>query len=363
MAAVFLMQSIGQLAAYSLGLLILFLTARARGLDHGEQNFTVASPVIDEFWRILLGIGAIPALIAIGLRRIIPETPLWLAVHRHVGDADARRRRGLSVPFRRGDRRREPTGTDGIARTKTSRGAVESAVDYLVGVRKYLARERPVARSPPECASCGSWSISPSTALVSTTPGPSATSWLSQPVNADVGDGAGTNSTQCDFKWRADPAQPDISIYDMLQQDAVRNMITISTGTVTGSVVILLAINYIPRASWMACWFVALGALFLINGSTFFVAFESNKYALTITLYVLAQAMFNLGPNTISFILPAELFDTRYRGPSTALRRRPGSWAPSSSSSSSTWRCTAETAASSPACCSACARPCCLVLW
>jgi MFS transporter, PHS family, inorganic phosphate transporter len=61
---------------------------------------------------------------------------------------------------------------------------------------------------------------------------------------------------------------------------------------------------------WM---FVALAAIFAINGATFFVTFETDKHALTLTLYVLAQVLFNLGPNTMTFILPAELFGTKYR--------------------------------------------------
>jgi PHS family inorganic phosphate transporter-like MFS transporter len=116
------------------------------------------------------------------------------------------------------------------------------------------------------------------------------------------------------MQWRSDPAQPNNTIYNTLYQNTIRNMITISTGTVTGSAIILLAIDYVPRVTWMTCWFLALGVLFLINGATFFVTYETNKYALTITLYVLCQAMFNIGPNTITFILAAELFDTRYRG-------------------------------------------------
>ncbi len=64
----------------------------------------------------------------------------------------------------------------------------------------------------------------------------------------------------------------------------------------------------------MAWSFVALAALFAVNGGTFFIAFETDKHALTILLYVLAQAIFNLGPNTMTFILPAELFATKFRG-------------------------------------------------
>ena len=318
MASVFLMQSVGQLAAYALGLLVLFLTARARNLDHEEQNRDIAAPVIDEFWRILIGIGAIPALVAIGIRRIIPETPLWLAVHRHVGDA--RDAVGAIYPYPSDEefdsenrRRHHQDADDADDDDDEERGRMQNVVDYLVGMRKYLAEND---RWRALVGVCIVWFLVDIAfyGLGLDNPRTISNIWLSNQASDSSLVGASPSPNQCDYKWRADPAQPNISIYDMLQQDAVRNMVTISTGTVTGSLIILLAINYIPRSSWMACWFVALGGLFLVNGSTFFVAFESDKYALTITLYVLAQVMFNLGPNTISFILPAELFDTRYRG-------------------------------------------------
>ncbi|CAJ2511456.1 Uu.00g070810.m01.CDS01 [Anthostomella pinea] len=100
----------------------------------------------------------------------------------------------------------------------------------------------------------------------------------------------------------------------MLRQDSIRNIVTNSSGALPGSVIILLAINYVPRATWMGWMFVALAGLFAINGGTFFVTFETDKHAFTILLYVLAQVIFNLGPNTMTFILPAELFGTKYRG-------------------------------------------------
>ncbi|KAK3939232.1 major facilitator superfamily domain-containing protein [Diplogelasinospora grovesii] len=308
MAAVFLMQSVGQLAAYALGLLVLVLSSRARNLDPGEMDYKIASPVIDAFWRIVIGIGAAPALVSIVLRRVIPETPLWLAVHRHVGDAT--HAVGAVYPYPSDEeveqnhqhRRRRRDYDDDDERTFLQR-----VVDYLVGVRKYLAEKD---RWRALLGISIVWAIVDIGfyGLGLDNPRTISTIWLAQPTNLTIA------TTGCDAAWKADPAQPNISIYNMLQQDTIRNMITISTGTVTGSAILLFAINYIPRVTWMSCWFLALGGLFLINGSTFFVAFESDKYALTVTLYVLAQAMFNLGPNTISFILPAELFDTRYRG-------------------------------------------------
>jgi hypothetical protein len=63
----------------------------------------------------------------------------------------------------------------------------------------------------------------------------------------------------------------------------------------------------------MACTFAALAALFAITGGTLFVAYESDKHAMTLVFYVLMQLVNNLGPNTMTWILPAELFATRYR--------------------------------------------------
>ncbi|KAI1472073.1 uncharacterized protein F4812DRAFT_456169 [Daldinia caldariorum] len=107
---------------------------------------------------------------------------------------------------------------------------------------------------------------------------------------------------------------PHITIYEMLRQDSIRNIVTISSGALPGSVIVLLAIDYIARTTRMGWMFVALAGLFAINGGTFFVTFETDQHTLTVTLYVLAQVIFNLGPSTIIFMLPAEPFATKYRG-------------------------------------------------
>ncbi|KAH8899955.1 MFS general substrate transporter, partial [Thozetella sp. PMI_491] len=282
MASVFLMQSLGQLAAYALGLLILTLVVRAKNLNGGSlADVEQTKAVIDEFWRIFICIGAVPALIAIGLRRIIPETPLWLAHHRHIGRATEAVGAVYSYPIDEecdDEHRRSRRAYDEPDRTM-----VQGVVDYLVGVRKYLAEND---RWRALLGVCAVWFL------------------------VDVAFyGLGLDSPKTINKiWLSnDPGTSATA------RNLIRNIINVSTGSVTGSVILLFAINYIPRVTWMTCWFIGLGGLFLVSGSTFFVAYESDKYALTITLYVLAQAMFNLGPNTITFILPAELFDTRYR--------------------------------------------------
>jgi PHS family inorganic phosphate transporter-like MFS transporter len=56
-----------------------------------------------------------------------------------------------------------------------------------------------------------------------------------------------------------------------------------------------------------------MAVLFAIVGGSYFRAANTDLHALTITLYVLCQLLFNLGPNTLTFIIPAEIFPTRYR--------------------------------------------------
>lgn len=64
-AAVFLMQPLGQLCAYGAGLTAL-------------RAFDVSSPVtkveIDKLWRYVVGIGAFPTLLALGFRLFMPES-------------------------------------------------------------------------------------------------------------------------------------------------------------------------------------------------------------------------------------------------------------------------------------------------
>jgi PHS family inorganic phosphate transporter-like MFS transporter len=57
-----------------------------------------------------------------------------------------------------------------------------------------------------------------------------------------------------------------------------------------------------------------LGVLFVIIGSTYQVTVQTQQFhGVTIMLYVLCQLCFYFGPNGLTFIIPAELFPTRFR--------------------------------------------------
>lgn len=317
-AAVFLMQSVGQLAAYAFGLAILHGVSNTLGLSPEETDWNVASPIIDVVWRTTIGIGAVPALIALFLRRIIPETPHYLAEQGKV--ADAVEAVGLVYPL---DATLQPTDENGLAGPQHSleghttgvksrpKSGWTSTVEYLRGAKEHLAEK---GRWRALLGVMATWWILDLAyyGLGLDNPKTISTIWLSNPLPASS---VPYSSDACNAAiWRADPAQPNITIYEMLTQDSIRDIVTISSGALPGSIIILFAIDYLPRTTWMGWMFVVLAGLFAINGGTFFVTFETHQHALTVTLYVLAQVIFNLGPNTMTFMLPAELFATKYRG-------------------------------------------------
>ncbi|KAI0541442.1 major facilitator superfamily domain-containing protein [Xylaria digitata] len=308
MAAVFLMQSVGQLAAYGFGLAILVGISKRLGLSPDEKDRAIAAPKIDVIWRAIIGVGAFPALVSLVLRRTIPETPYYLVETGRVTDAVTAAREVYAPEYTL-----QPTGHDALSPIETvSDGPAEKAgkhkgswwantTEYIREIKEHLSQK-------------SRWRI-----LL----GVMFTWWLLDLAYYGLGlDNPKTISEI--WLWQApDPSNnaslgcdgaQDIEIYTMLYGNIVRNIATISSGALPGSIIILLAIDYVPRVTWMAWTFVVLAALFAVNGGTLFIAFETDKHGLTIILYVLAQVIFNLGPNTMTFILPAELFATKFRG-------------------------------------------------
>ena len=131
---------------------------------------------------------------------------------------------------------------------------------------------------------------------------------------SDVTSNATTNATAVIYDWQAGLAKQDDNIYDALYGDATRALYMISGPAILGSVIFLLFVNRIPRVFFLKCMFLALAFIFAVTGSTLFFVFDTAQHDVTVVFYSLAIFFLNFGPNTVLFMLPAELFPTKYRG-------------------------------------------------
>jgi PHS family inorganic phosphate transporter-like MFS transporter len=113
--------------------------------------------------------------------------------------------------------------------------------------------------------------------------------------------------------WNPNAARPHASIFDALRDNAVQNLITVCIGSVSGCVLLLMIIDYVPRKQFLMYSCLWLAALFFITGGSFFAVFHNDLHAVSIVLVALCHFSFNLGPNTLTFLIPAEIFPTRYR--------------------------------------------------
>jgi MFS transporter, PHS family, inorganic phosphate transporter len=70
-------------------------------------------------------------------------------------------------------------------------------------------------------------------------------------------------------------------------------------------------INFMDRRFHLIWTSLVLAALLMITGIVFPYCFHTDKHPVLIALYAAIQFWFAFGPNTLLFVLPAEIFPTR----------------------------------------------------
>lgn len=111
--------------------------------------------------------------------------------------------------------------------------------------------------------------------------------------------------------WQTDAMQPCNTIYDVLVDQAKQYLLTVSIASIAGSVCFIFA-NRIPRRQWLTASFLIL-ALFIITGAVYYRVNRSPAAPVTVVLVAVCHFLFNFCANTLTFIIPAEIFPTCYR--------------------------------------------------
>ncbi|KAI0132569.1 H+ symporter [Xylariales sp. AK1849] len=277
MAAVFSMQGLGQLMAAVVALIV---TTAFKDAYHGAPNVQacdyICQTAADRSWRIIVGVGAIPACFALYYRITIPETPRYtFEVARDVEKASADIKAYVA---------------------SNSSGEVDEVQQARMKKVASPALNVPTASWPDLFAYFSKWKNG--RVLIGTT-----MSWFFLDLAFY---GLGLNNT---IVLHAIGYASGDSMYQQLHNNAVGTIILTVAGSLPGYWTAIVTIDTLGRKPLQVFGFVFLTVIFCILG----FSYNHLNQGAMLALYVIAQFFFNWGPNTTTFIVPGECYPTRYR--------------------------------------------------
>lgn len=320
---VFFAQPIGQLLANVLSL------AAVQGFKSHITDDLLSCPpgdegvecfrAIDRLWRLVVGLGMIPAVIALAFRFTIPESPRYkLDILRNVqtvfedtkyffGGPEADAEGGEldilpTTPV-------QPSG--GSRRSSTSSGI---AADDVIGSdsdserRPSSVNQRPISQAvelppgdpnfvPPLASWAdaknffikeGNWQYLLGTSL----------SWLFLDFAFY---GLGLSSPEIVRHIWNDPGDRP-HVFSSLRDNSLHLLVMVSIGATLGGAMMIKVIKYASPKVIQFWGFLVLFILFIVTGSAWTKLLDTSRSGL-IVLYVLSQIAFNLGPNVTTFIV------------------------------------------------------------
>lgn len=290
MSAVFAMQGLGQFTA---ALIMLFVTLGFKGsLSSAATTATctgVCQLAVDKMWRTLIGFGAVPACIALYYRLTIPETPRYtFDIARDVEQA------GDDVKaYMTGKREGHP---DEIARITANKAAQESLQVPKASFRDFCAHYGKLKNFLILFGTAGSWFC------------------------LDVAFYGLSLNNATILKVIGYSTKNNVDVYHFLYNTAVGNIVIVLAGAVPGYWVSVATIDTLGRKTIQMGGFAILTILFIVMG----FAYNHISSNGLLAIYVLAQFFFNFGPNTTTFVVPGEVFPTRYRSTSHGISAASG---------------------------------------
>ncbi|PHH87461.1 hypothetical protein CDD83_8853 [Cordyceps sp. RAO-2017] len=290
MASVFAMQGLGQLGA---ALVMLFATLGFRSQLEGAADVARCDGecriAVDKMWRLLIGFGAVPACIALYFRLTIPETPRYtFDVARDVEKAQDDVKAYMS-----GKHEGDPDALVQVATSRAARDRLEVPKASWADFFRHYGELKNFL-------------------LLFGTAG----SWFCLDV-AFYGLSLNNGAILSVIGYSTKNAR---SVYQFLYNTAVGNLVIVLAGAVPGYWVSVGTIDILGRKKIQMGGFVILTVLFVVMGFAYFSLSANGLLA----IYVVAQFFFNFGPNTTTFIVPGEVFPTRYRSTSHGISAAAG---------------------------------------
>nr|AHL29283.1 phosphate transporter [Gigaspora margarita] len=273
-AAVFAMQGFGILTAA-------ITSTLAVVAFHSSISATNYSS-IDYIWRIVTGVGAVPAFIALYYRLTIPESPRYtMDIERNINKATT----DISTVMKYG--KYQPREEEVIIKVDAPKPSFH---DFFVHFGKWKNGR----------------------VLLGT-----AFSWFALDI-AFYGIGLNNNIILQSIGFLGDGKDP----YETLYKASVGNIIIAMLGTVPGYWITVFLIDIWGRRPIQLMGFAVLTILFIILGVAYSRLMSINW--LFILIFTLSQLFSNFGPNVTTFVVPGEVFPTRYRSTGHGLSAASG---------------------------------------
>uniref|UniRef100_D8Q5L8 Major facilitator superfamily (MFS) profile domain-containing protein n=1 Tax=Schizophyllum commune (strain H4-8 / FGSC 9210) TaxID=578458 RepID=D8Q5L8_SCHCM len=273
MTAVFAFQGWGNFCA---ALVALIVTAAYKDSILGDNTATMDH--VDYCWRILIGLGCVPGCVALYFRLTIPETPRYtMDIERNVQQA-----------------------ADDITNVLTT-GKFKHDEDVVM-----QRAEAPKASWADFRHHFSQWSNLK--VLIG-----AAWSWFALDI-AFYGLGLNSSIILDAIGFGSPKSTGTQRIYDDMYNVSVGNLILSAAGLIPGYWVSFLFIDSWGRKPIQLMGFTMLTILFIIMGFGYDKLTEtSGAKKAFVFLYCLANFFQNFGPNTTTFVVPGEVFPTRYR--------------------------------------------------
>ncbi|KAK7432567.1 hypothetical protein QQZ08_000774 [Neonectria magnoliae] len=113
--------------------------------------------------------------------------------------------------------------------------------------------------------------------------------------------------------WSTDATHPCNTIYDVLIEQTKQYLLTVSLASISGSACFVIFANRIPRRLWLTASFLVLTLFFVVTGCVYYGVHQKPGAPATVVFVAICHFMFNFGANTLTFMIPAEIFPTCYR--------------------------------------------------
>lgn len=278
---------------------------------------------VDQIWRWVIGLALIPALAAAVLRLTIPESPRYtLDVSDNIAKAFDETNRfnnanlepawvkqanmdAVSSALAADDSEIERGSAAFSSATYNDRVDLTDIDQSKIEGKQYFVRDGNWT-TLLGTSMCWFWLDIGFYALSLNSPRTISKLWYG-------GNPAAGNATRPVWDTNLDVIDPQAGIYTILITNSTHSLIVSSIGAIIGAVLMIYFIDKINRRKFQLGSFLVLAALFIVTGATFSSTVQTGFHGVTITLFVLCQLTFYCGPNTLTFIIPAELFPTKYR--------------------------------------------------